>query len=157
MASKDKRTVEGKWKLWRQLGQCPKARSLVRDSTILTTIYCDAVDQEFDTNKSDNISETTCPVNCLFSLLPWPMTNPVHNVAACPFLVGPYSAQSSPTLGCRYFLDVWFCPRDIVSFQCMKQKMLSRISEFSYFIFLWKIQIENGSDPFISEKKSYGL
>ena len=53
-----------------QLGQCPKARSLVWDSTILTTIYCDAVDQEFDTNKSDNISETTCPVNCLFSLLP---------------------------------------------------------------------------------------
>ena len=30
---------------------------------------------------------------------------------------------------------------------------LPRISEFSYFIFLWKIFIENGSDPFIGEKK----
>ena len=30
---------------------------------------------------------------------------------------------------------------------------LPRISEFSYFIFLWKIFIENGSDPFIDEKK----
>ena len=30
---------------------------------------------------------------------------------------------------------------------------LPRISEFSYFIFLWKIHIENGSAPYISEKK----
>ena len=31
---------------------------------------------------------------------------------------------------------------------------LPRISEFSYFIFLWKIHIENDSVPFISEKKN---
>ena len=30
---------------------------------------------------------------------------------------------------------------------------LPRILEFSYFILLWKIFIENGSDPFIGEKK----
>ena len=31
---------------------------------------------------------------------------------------------------------------------------LPRISEFSYFIFLWKIQIENGSDLCLGEKKN---
>ena len=34
------------------------------------------------------------------------------------------------------------------------KNILPRILEFSYFIFLWKIHIENGSDPFISEKKN---
>ena len=34
------------------------------------------------------------------------------------------------------------------------KNILPRISEFSYFIFLWKIHIENGSAPYISEKKN---